>query len=80
VDLGATVDQTPSVPRLVGRQKHRENHEAKTPEEYYLRVVAIPILDMITQNKDRFQEQQDVVRGGLLLPVIPVVFLKLIRN
>jgi hypothetical protein len=28
--------------------------------------------------KDRFQEQQDVVRGGLLL--IPVVFLKLIRN
>ena len=37
----------PSTPRVVGRQIHRTNAPADTPEEHYRRNVAVPFINHI---------------------------------
>ena len=49
------LDVVPSVHRTTGRQRHRENPEYSTVEEYYHRSVVIPLLDnLIEQMEERF--------------------------
>lgn len=45
VRLGESVGTEPSMPRIVKRQIHRSNTEATSPEQYYLRNMAIPFVD-----------------------------------
>jgi len=53
--LVKTVDVELRLPRLVGKQRHRENVPASTPEEYFRRTIYIPFLDsMILQLESRF--------------------------
>ncbi len=67
-ELAAELDLTPSIPRRYARQGHRDNHPGETPEAYYRQAVAIPLLDsIITELKDRFSEQQRVIRGAIML-------------
>jgi hypothetical protein len=55
----------PSKPRTAGRQQHRDNVPADTPEEYWRRSIYYPLLDHITNEletrlvvpKDRFLAQ-----------------------
>ena len=35
----------PAIPRTVARQMHRNNVPAENPEEYYRRVIAVPLID-----------------------------------
>ena len=68
VALAAQFDTEPSIPRRCGRQVHRDNVEAETPEVYYRRVVAVPILDnMLSEFAAKFANQKAIVCGGMLL-------------
>ena len=42
--IAASLDVSPSVPRTVSKKMNRSNIPANTPEEYYRRVLAIPVL------------------------------------
>ena len=55
--MAEEVGSSESVPRTVGRQRHRTNVESSSPCEYYKRAVTIPLLDsLIHQMHDRFSE------------------------
>jgi len=55
VSLAETVNVSPSMPRLVGRQSHRSNTPGATAEEYYRRNVFFPFVDqLISEISDRF--------------------------
>ena len=43
--IATSLDISPSVPRTVSTQMHRSNIPANTSEEYYRRVMAIPVLE-----------------------------------
>jgi len=62
----------PSLPRIAKRQVHRQNQPANTPEEYYRRTVAIPVLDcIIGEMETRFNKlSQRAVKLLLLVPTI----------
>jgi len=40
----------PSAPRVPKRQRHRQNAESGSPQQYYLRDVAIPFMITFVQN------------------------------
>jgi hypothetical protein len=66
---------SPSSLAVVVARVHRDNVEADTPEVYYRRVLAIPLLDdMIGEFAVKFAAQKQVVQGGML--VVPAVFLQ----
>lgn len=44
IDLANQLDVEECVPRCVNRQKNRNNMPAESPEEYYKRIVTIPVL------------------------------------
>ena len=52
VAKASEVGTEPRMPRVAGRQKHKENNPADTPEDYFKRNVAIPFLDHILTNLD----------------------------
>ena len=64
----------PSLPRLCGRQKHRENVPAQTSSEYYRRIITIPVLDhLISEIDRRFSEHHKTALLGLnWIPAIMV--------
>ena len=43
----------PSLPRLCGRQRNRDNIPAQTPSQYYRRTVTIPVLDHLISEMNR---------------------------
>ena len=47
--MALKVGIAPTMPRLAGRQMHRNNVTATCPEEYYRRAVTVPFLDHILQ-------------------------------
>ena len=49
VQMAAKVGTTPSVPRLAGRQTHRNNVPSDNAEEFYRGTVTIPFLDHLIQ-------------------------------
>lgn len=62
----------PSLPRIAKRQIHRQNQPADTPEEYYRRTVAIPLLDCIISEMDtRFNKLSQ--RAVKLLMFVPAI-------
>ena len=46
------VGQTAKMPRIIGRQVLKSNVAASTPEEYYLKNLAIPFLDNVNMEID----------------------------
>lgn len=51
-------EEITSIPRIVGRQRHRSNHPAENPSEYWTRSLVIPYLDsIITSLEIRFSEE-----------------------
>ena len=65
----------PSLPRLCGRQRNRDNIPAQTPSQYYRRTVTIPVLDhLISEMNRRFSEHQKTALLGLNL--IPSILVK----
>ena len=68
--ITTSLDISPSVPKTVLRQMNRNNIPANTPEEYYRRVLAIPILDtFIAEMEFRFNERNQ--RAATVLTLIP---------
>lgn len=70
--LCESVNIEPSLPRLCGRQRHRDNVPAQTPAEYYRRTITIPVLDhLISEIDRRFSEHHKRALLGLnLIPSI----------
>ena len=68
--LASDVDVEAEVPRTVRRQLGRDNVEHSSPEEYYRRSTALPLLDhLIQQLEERFGEHHVYV--SKLLSLIP---------
>ena len=60
--LAQEVGVIPEVPRVTSRQIHRDNTEHDSVEEYYRRIVVLPLLDhLIQQMKERFGKTQRIV-------------------
>jgi hypothetical protein len=58
-----------AIPRRVGRQTHRDNVEANSPEEYYRRTLFLPFLDfLIKELGSRFGNPPAAYRLQQLLP------------
>ena len=47
IRLATEVGTTESMPRIAGRQRHRSNPASETPEDYFKKTVAIPLLDHV---------------------------------
>ena len=70
--LASEVDVTPQVPRIAGRQCHRENVEHVSTEEYYRRTVVIPSLDnLLEQLRERFGNTQII--ASKLMNLVPSI-------
>lgn len=63
--------QPMGIPRRCGRQVHRSNIQADTPEQYWRRVVFVPYLDSLIEELDsRFSQLSiQAIRGLCLIPV-----------
>ena len=62
----------PQVPRITGRQCHRDNVEHASAEEYYRRTIIIPFLDNLIQElQERFGNTQVV--ASKLMNLVPSV-------
>ena len=63
------------IPRLGGRQQHRDNVPAGTPDEYYKRNLTIPLLDLVSMEmKSRFSiHQQSATYGLCFVPATMVL-------
>ena len=62
VRLGATVGIEESMPRLAGRQQHRQNIPASSNTDYYRLNITIPLLDhMISELDDRFDADSSAI-------------------
>ena len=58
----------PAIPRTVARQMHRNNVPAENPEEYYRRVIAVPLIDrFISEMTFRFNSFNKTASKLLLL-------------
>ena len=68
------VGTTPSLPRIVGRQRHRANTPASNPSEYYRRTITIPVLDHLLSEIDRrfSVHQKTALKGLYLVPSVLV--------
>ena len=67
--LAADVDIEPRIPRTAGRQQHRVNIPAETPEMYWQRAVYFPLVDhLVRQQTDRLLSQEDRFLGQYLVP------------
>ena len=53
IRMAEAVDIQLSQPRAAGKQKHRKNTKADTPEQYYLRNFAIPFTDHLIIELDK---------------------------
>ena len=71
-DLAALVNAEPTMPRTVGRQRHRANAPADIPSEYWLRNVYLPFLDHILVGIDSRFDKFVVHRMADLIPSIIV--------
>ena len=70
--LAQEVGVIPQVPRVTSRQIHRDNTEHNSVEEYYRRIVVLPLLDhLIQQMKERFGKTQSVV--ARLIKIVPSI-------
>nr|CAD7259724.1 unnamed protein product [Timema shepardi] len=58
--LGLEEDMA-SMPRIVGRQRHRSNHASGTPSEFWKRSLVIPYLDSIIASLEQKKEQNSVI-------------------
>ena len=62
VRLGATVGIEESMPRLAGRQQHRQNIPATSNTDYYRLNITIPLLDhMISELDDHFDADSSAI-------------------
>ena len=60
--LCATLDITPTIPRINKRQTHRSNIDASDPETYYRISIFVPFLDSFIQEiNDRFLVHKDIL-------------------
>jgi len=65
----------PTVPRMCGIEKHRENITAATPDEYYGQTITIPLLDhLLMELTSRFNKHAKKATMGLCL--VPSVMRK----
>ena len=70
--LAQEVGVIPEVPHVTSRQIHRDNIEHNSVEEYYLRIVVLPLLDhLIQQMKERFSKTYRVV--ARLIKLVPSI-------
>ena len=68
------VATTPSMPRICGRQRHRESMPASNPSEYFRRTIIVPILDHHLSGLDkRFSSHKKTAfQGQYLVPLVLV--------
>lgn len=63
-ELCSTLKVQPSMPRMTGRQIHRNSVPADNPQQFYIRNVVIPFIDDITSN---MRERYNLKNKKLLL-------------
>ena len=69
--IGATV----SVPRITGRQEHRNNAPSVNPESHYRVNVAIPFIEhLLEEMSSRFSEDNRI--GAEIFPLVPSAVVK----
>ncbi|KAJ8883276.1 hypothetical protein PR048_015119 [Dryococelus australis] len=74
-ELADVFGVVPTIPRCVGRQNHRENHAANSPEEYYRRMTFVPYIEeMSTSLSGRFLSHKNIIVG--LQCIIPAYVVK----
>ena len=70
--MAEEVRSQPEKPRATGRQQHRSNPQSSSIEDYFKKVVAIPLLDhIISALQDRFSA--GAIVASSLLDVIPSI-------
>lgn len=58
-------------PRLAGRQSQRQNHQAKSPEDYYLLAFFLPYIDyLVADMEKRFECSPTLAKGMDVLSII----------
>lgn len=68
--MSEAVGQTPQMPRIVQRQIHKSNVRATTPEEYYLKKLAIPFLDNVNMETQFSELSTKCMKLFVLVPSI----------
>ena len=69
------------IPRFCGRQQHRDNVPAETPDEYYKRNLTIPLLDhVLMEMKSRFSIHQQSATYDLCFVPAPMVLMSKQRH
>ncbi len=70
VEKAAELNTDITIPRLVGKQTHRSNIQASTPEIYYRASVFIPLLDHVLQElNNRFLDHKTILSAfSCLIP------------
>ena len=65
---------SPSIPRVVGKQKHRENYVTPEPKEYYKLSLTIPLLDqLINELRNRFSSDHRIfLKSNYIIPSVVV--------
>ena len=66
VRLGQWVGTTESISRITGRQCHHSNPPSKSPEEYFRKAIAIPLLDHVQSTLESQFSAADLVSVSLI--------------
>ena len=70
--MAAKFGVTPSIPRTAVRQLNRSNVPALTPEEYFRRALAVPLLDtFVSEMELRFNKSS--TKASKFLYLVPTV-------
>ena len=73
VRLASQVETEVKVPRIANRQQHRSNPEFSSPDDYYEKTVAIPLLDhIVTSLEDRFSSGAQIAAS--LFGIVPSLY------
>ena len=69
--MAAKLTVEPAIPRTIARQMHRNNVPAENPEEYYRRVIAVPLIDrLISEMTFRFNSFNKSVKAPFACTII----------
>lgn len=70
IDIAATFNIQPDVPRRIGRQQHRANYAVQNPKDYWRVAVFYVFVDHLTQEIDtRLLQNEERYNAEYLLPV-----------
>ena len=72
IRLATEVGTTESMPRIAGRRRHRSNPPSETPEDYFKKTVAIPLLDHVKSSLET-QFSAAALVSASLIGIVPSI-------